>query len=72
MDRAVANLETACPTAIALTPVGRLEAMQQRLEAMIAAAEIVRPALEDLYAKLSDEQKAKLNGLGRETARRDR
>jgi hypothetical protein len=39
---------------------------------MIAAAEIVRPALEDLYAKLSDEQKAKLNRLGRETARRDR
>ena len=72
MDRAVAKLETACPTAIALTPVGRLEAMQQRLEAMIAAAEIVRPALEDFYAKLSDEQKAKLNRLGRETARRDR
>jgi hypothetical protein len=72
MDSAVAKLETACPTAIAFTPVGRLEAMQQRLEAMIAAAEIVRPALEDLYAKLSDEQKAKLNRLGRETARRDR
>ena len=42
--------------------------MQKRLEAMIEAANTVRPALEDFYASLNDEQKAKFNRLGRETA----
>jgi hypothetical protein len=35
---------------------------------MIDAANIVRPALEEFYVSLSDEQKAKLNRLGRDTA----
>ena len=43
-------------------------AMQQRLEAMIEAANIVRPALDDFYASLSNEQKAKFNRLSRQTA----
>jgi hypothetical protein len=68
-DNAVAALESACPDTIALTPVGRLEAMQLRLEAMLDAAETVQPALEDFYAALSNEQKARFNSLGRETAR---
>ena len=42
--------------------------MQKRLEAMIEAANTVRPALEDFYALLNNEQKAKFNRLGRETA----
>jgi hypothetical protein len=42
--------------------------MQKRLEAMIEAANAVRPALEDFYASLSDEQKATFNRLGRNTA----
>ena len=42
--------------------------MQKRLEAMIDAANTVRPALEEFYASLNDEQKAKFNRLGRETA----
>ncbi len=69
MDSAVAKLQSACPTTIALTPVGRLETMQQRLEAMIEAANTVRPALDNFYAQLSDEQKAKFNRLGRDSAR---
>ncbi len=40
--------------------------MKQRLDAMIAAANAVRPALEDFYAALTDEQKAKFNRLGRQ------
>jgi hypothetical protein len=68
VNKAVDTLQAACPTTIPLTPVGRLEAMQQRLEAMIAAANAVRPALEDFYASLSNEQKAKFNRLGRQTA----
>jgi hypothetical protein len=68
MQKAVQALSTACPNAIPQTPVGRLDVMQKRVEAMIEAANIVRPALEELYASLSDEQKAKLNRLGRNTA----
>jgi hypothetical protein len=36
---------------------------------MIEAANSVRPALQDLYATLSDEQKAKFNRLGRDSVR---
>jgi LTXXQ motif family protein len=68
IQKALDRLQAACPTAAALTPVGRLEAMQQRLEAMIAAANAVRPALDDFYAALDDEQKARFNRLDRETA----
>jgi hypothetical protein len=69
MDKAVQVLESACPTMIPQTPVGRLEVMQKRLEAMIEAANTVRPALEDFYASLTNEQKAKFNRLGRDSAR---
>jgi hypothetical protein len=65
IQKAVDTLQEACPTTIASTPVGRLEVMQKRLEAMIEAANSVRPALDDFYAALSDEQKAKFNRLGR-------
>ena len=38
--------------------VGRMEAMEKRLDAMSQAIKTVRPALEAFYATLSDEQKA--------------
>ena len=68
MQKAVETLRGACPNTIPQTPVGRLDVMQKRLEAMIDAANTVRPALEEFYASLNDEQKAKFNRLGRETA----
>jgi hypothetical protein len=68
MQKAVDTLQQACPTVVASTPVGRLEVMEKRLEAMIEAANIVRPALEDFYAGLNNEQKARFNRLGRDTA----
>ena len=68
MQKAVDTLRDACPNTVAATPVGRLDVMQKRLEAMIAAANIVRPALEEFYTSLNDEQKAKFNRLGRQTA----
>jgi hypothetical protein len=68
LQKAVETLRNACPNTVAMTPVGRLEVMKQRLDAMIAAANTVRPALEDFYAALTDEQKAKFNRLGRQTA----
>ena len=68
IQKAVETLNDACPNAIPQTPVGRLDVMQKRVEAMINAANTVRPALEEFYASLSDEQKAKLNRLSRNTA----
>jgi hypothetical protein len=68
MQKAVDTLRDACPNTTPLTPVGRLDVMQRRLEAMIGAANAVRPALDDFYASLNDEQKAKFNRLGRDTA----
>ena len=68
MQKAIETLRSACPNTIPQTPVGRLDVMQKRLEAMIDAANTVRPALEEFYASLNDEQKAKFNRLGRDTA----
>jgi hypothetical protein len=62
---AVADLQGACPDTIPSTPVGRLDAMASRLDALIAAAQTVQPALESFYGSLSDEQKAQFNILGR-------
>jgi LTXXQ motif family protein len=62
-DKAVQGLQAACPDSVPLTPVGRLEAMEKRLEAMMQAAKLVQPALDDFYATLSSEQKARFNGL---------
>jgi LTXXQ motif family protein len=43
------------------TIVGRTEAMEKRMDAMLQAIRTMRPALEAFYAMLSDEQKAKLD-----------
>jgi LTXXQ motif family protein len=63
-EKAVQGLQAACPDSVPLTPVGRLEAMEKRLEAMIEAAKLVQPALDEFYATLSSEQKARFNALG--------
>jgi hypothetical protein len=68
MQKAVGILGDACPNVVPLTPVGRLDVMQKRLNAMLAAADTVRPALDDFYASLGDEQKAKFNRLGRDSS----
>lgn len=57
-------LKANCPADEALTPPGRLLAMEQRLNAMLQAIKIVLPALEAFYNMLSDEQKARFNALG--------
>jgi len=70
LQKAVDTLAAACPTEIAMTPVGRLETMEKRTDAMIQAANAVRPALEEFYTALSPEQKARFNRMGRDTASR--
>ena len=61
--KAVETLQAACPDDVPLTPVGRLEAMEKRLEAMLQAAKLVQPALDEFYATLGSEQKARFNTL---------
>jgi hypothetical protein len=61
--KALDILKAACPTALPSTPTGRIEAMRQRLDAMLQAVRTVRPALEKFYGSLNDEQKARFNAL---------
>ena len=62
-SEAVNLLRSDCPTDRALTPVGRLQAMEQRLDAMLRAVQTVEPALQKFYASLGDEQKERFNRL---------
>jgi hypothetical protein len=67
--KAVGILQAACPSETPLTPPGRLQAMETRLQAIADAAKTVKPALDGFYASLSAEQKARFNRLGRDLAR---
>jgi hypothetical protein len=66
--KAAEELRASCPTQIAENPVARLDAMSDRLHAMVQAVETIRPALSGFYASLGDEQKAKFNTLGQQNA----
>ena len=66
--KAVAILQAACPEDTPVTPPGRLQAMETRLQAMIDAANTVKPALDTFYGSLSNEQKARFNRIGRDLA----
>jgi hypothetical protein len=61
--KAAEGLNIKCPTYQALTPTGRVEAMEKRLDATLAAVKTVRPALAKFYDSLSDGQKAHFNSL---------
>ena len=65
-NKAVSILQAACPDETPITPPGRLDAMQTRLQAMIDAAKTVKPALENFYASLTGEQKARFNRIGQQ------
>src|SRR6266581_6555001 len=47
--KAADTLASACPAESALTPVGRMDAMRQRLAAVRAATAAIRPALVHFY-----------------------
>jgi ABC-type transporter MlaC component len=63
MSDASTLLRTNCPTYRPLTPIGRMEAMEQRLDAMLKAVMAVEPALGKFYGTLTDEQKERFNRL---------
>ena len=66
--KAVSLLQAACPEETPITPPGRLEAMEKRLQAMIDAAKTVKPALDNFYASLTNEQKARFDRIGGQLA----
>jgi LTXXQ motif family protein len=69
--KAAQIIKTACPTSAAVTPTGRLAAMQQRIESMEQAVDAVRRPLETFYGSLTDEQKAKFNSANQTPAPRN-
>jgi CRISPR/Cas system endoribonuclease Cas6 (RAMP superfamily) len=61
--KAAEALKVNCPTYQTLTPTGRVEAMEKRLDATLGAVKTVQPTLAKFYDSLSDEQKARFNSL---------
>jgi hypothetical protein len=59
--KATDAMAAACPQSDPLSAPARLEAMEKRLDAMLAAVRTVRPAFDAFYGALSDEQKRRLD-----------
>jgi hypothetical protein len=62
--KAAAELRTSCPNPIPQTTVDRLGAVDVRLGALLQAVNTLQPALNNFYAVLDDEQKARFNTMG--------
>jgi LTXXQ motif family protein len=58
------QLQSSCSTAVPKSPVGRLDTVAARLNAVADAIRAIRPSLKNFYASLSDDQKAKFNMMG--------
>jgi hypothetical protein len=67
--QAAALIRASCPAQVAATAPGRLAAMQQRVQAMVTAVNLVQPPLEKFYGTLADEQKARFNALAEDQRR---
>jgi hypothetical protein len=68
--KAVDIMQQACPTDLSSTPTGRLAAMRSRVDAMLRAVEVIRPALDRFYQSLNDEQRERFIAVdqGQQTA----
>jgi hypothetical protein len=63
-NKAEAILKAACPNSPPLTPVGRLDVLQKRLDAMAQGLDLVRAPLTKFDNSLSSDQRQKLDALG--------
>ena len=61
--QAVRILQATCPSELPSTVTGQLAAMRSRVETMLQAVQVVRPALDRFYRSLNDEQKERFNAL---------
>lgn len=59
--KATDKIKTACPREIPRTAPERMALMEKRVEAMLDAVKIVRPAFENFYASLTPEQRKKVD-----------
>ena len=57
---AAERLAADCPQDVPAAPAARLEAVEQGIDAALAAFDTVEPALQSFYGALDDEQKARL------------
>ncbi|MGY8667378.1 Spy/CpxP family protein refolding chaperone [Bradyrhizobium sp. UFLA05-109] len=62
-----ATIRSSCPTDAAANAIDRFALMQRRLEAMINAVDAAAPSLAKFYGLLDDEQKSRLNALGKDS-----
>jgi hypothetical protein len=58
--KAVEIARAGCPAEQPLTPPGRLASAEKRLDALLQAVRTVRPAMDEFYGSLNEEQKARL------------
>jgi hypothetical protein len=63
-SQAATVLNENCSPDQAITPTGRVAAMEMRLSAMLQALDTVQPAIAKFYNSLTDEQKARFDRLG--------
>jgi hypothetical protein len=71
-QKAAETIRNSCPRDVALTAPSRLAEMQQRVEAMRNAVNILKPALDRFYGLLNDDQKAKVTALVADQRRSNR
>ena len=64
VQHAADKMQSSCPTAVPQSPMARLDTVETRLNVMADAIKSVRPDLQNFYASLSDEQKARFNTIG--------
>jgi hypothetical protein len=57
-------LKASCSGEISMTPLGRLDTVQKRLDGMVQAWGVMRTPLDDFYNSLNDEQRQRFAALG--------
>jgi hypothetical protein len=62
LGQANGYLIKSCPREVPAQPVARLQLMENQIDAMIMALDIVRPRLQAFEQSLDDKQRARLNG----------
>jgi hypothetical protein len=62
--KAAELISAACPHDFPASAPARLEAMEKRMDTMLQAIKIVRPAFDAFYVTLTEDQKARLNTAG--------
>jgi hypothetical protein len=62
--KAAESIAAACPRDFPASATARMELMEKRMEAMLAAVKTVRPAFDAFYATLDNEQKARIDQGG--------